>query len=149
MNKQVKTTLAFVALILLPFHVVAKGPHTEVTEEVTTFLAQYTQELLAHDHGKILERYHPEGVYFTGEGRKMFFSHKQLDQFYRKSWQGPKDMAFKNVSIEVLSDDNAMIAAQLSWTHQDGKTDLFSYAGVLVRTDGHWRIKLEAESRKP
>jgi hypothetical protein len=64
-------------------------------------------------------------------------------------WMGPKSFEWKDISIEVLSPDAAVVVGRFEWQTDRGETLSYSYTGLVIRHSGGWRIRIEDESARP
>jgi hypothetical protein len=86
-----------------------------------------------------------------GNGNKAFLSFEQIKSRYlnKNRWPGPKDFQWKNLSIEMLSSDVALVVGQFDIKRASGDSATLSYSGVLKKKNGQWRIRMEDESLSP
>jgi len=115
--------------------------------EVRDFLAAYADDLRQHRKQDIAARYDPRGVFVLGHGNKTFETFEKCREFYLSKWKGPETFEWQDLSIEVLSPDAAAVLGKFEWGVED-RAGIVSYSALLVRHDGQWRIRAEAESSK-
>jgi hypothetical protein len=48
-----------------------------------------------------------------------------------------------------VSTDAAVVVGRFEWETDGGETFKFSYTGLVKKTAGGWRIRVEDESRQP
>jgi hypothetical protein len=84
-----------------------------------------------------------------GNGSKTLVSFDNVKNRYLTNWTGPKSFEWRDVSIEVLSPDAAVVTALFDWQRDAGEKATYSYTGLLVKHSGKWRIRLEDESGAP
>ncbi len=128
---------------------VPKQEHSSavVTErEVREFYDLYAEDLRQHRRSEIADRYDPRGVFFLGHGGKSLQSFEENKNDYLKGWTGPKSFEWKDISVEVLSPDAAVVLGSFEWEGDNGDVVSFSYTGLVIRHDGRWRIRVEDES---
>jgi ketosteroid isomerase-like protein len=122
---------------------------TDVEREVKEFYDSYAEDLRRHRPDAIANRYDPRGVYSMGQGRKSLESFAATRTRYLTKWKGPKSFEWKDMSIEVVSPDAAVVIARFEWQTDDGETFKYSYTGLVVRHSAGWRIRVEDESTQP
>lgn len=128
----------------------AKPSRVTATErEVLAFYDAYAEDLRQHRRAAIAERYDRRGVFFMGNGTKQWESYEATKNSYLTKWTGPKSFAWKDLTVEVLSPNAAVVLARFEWQTADGETLTFSYTGVVLRQADQWRIRVEDESRQP
>ena len=125
------------------------GPISETERSVRAFFDSYAEDLRGHKREAIADRYDRRGVYMVGNGRKSLEPFEKVKDRYLTSWQGPRSFAWKDLSVEVLSKDSAVVTGLFEWQTAAGATLNYSYTGLLVKRDGKWRIRLEDESTAP
>ena len=117
--------------------------------EVREFYDSYAEDLRQHRREAIVNRYDPRGVFFLGNGKKILVSFEGVKNQYLTKWKGPKSFQWKDLTIEVLSPDAAIVLGRFEWLAAAGEALNFSYTGVLIRHPGGWRIRVEDESTQP
>jgi len=122
---------------------------SETERSVRSFFDSYAEDLRGHKREAIADRYDRRGVYMVGNGRKSFETFENVRDRYLNKWSGPKSFAWKDLSVEVLSKDAAVVTGLFEWQTATGATFNYSYTGLLLRRDGKWRIRLEDESTAP
>ncbi len=122
---------------------------SETERSLRAFYDAYAEDLRAHRREAIVDRYDRRGAYLMGNGSKRFETFEQIRDVYMNKWLGPKAFAWKDLSVEPISKDAAVVVAKFEWQTASGQTMNFSYTGVLVRQDGKWRIRVEDESAAP
>jgi hypothetical protein len=125
------------------------GGVTPVEREIREFLDSYAADLRANRREAIADRYDSRGAFFLGMGEKHFEAFDAIRNRYLTSWGPPKSFAWKDISIEVLSNDAALVLCRFDWQHDSGATLTLSYSGLFVRRSGKWRIRVEDESLQP
>lgn len=123
--------------------------HADVEREVRQFYDAYADDLRAHRKEAIANRYDTRGVYFMGNGYKSLETFEATRSRYVTKWKGPKSFEWKDLSVEVLSQDAAVILGRFEWQTETGETFKYSYTGVVSRQPGGWRIRVEDESTQP
>lgn len=119
---------------------------TAIEREVREFYDSYAEDLRRHRRESIADRYEPRGVFFLGNGRKSLESFESVKNSYLTKWTGPKSFEWKDMSVEVLSPDAAVVVGLFTWQTDAGEVLTFSYTGVLIKRLGKWRIRIEDES---
>jgi hypothetical protein len=116
---------------------------------VREFFDSYAEDLRGHKREAIADRYDRRGVYLVGNGTKSLVPFEQVKERYLTKWSGPKAFAWKDLSVELISKDAAVITGLFEWQPASGKTFNYSYTGLRLRQEGKWRIRLEDESTAP
>jgi Domain of unknown function (DUF4440) len=119
---------------------------SNIEQEARQFMASYTAELRAHDFEAVVARYHRQGVYRIGHGRKRFVTHDSIAQLYRARGSGPASLELNDVSYEVLSANAVVVIGTFRWMQTKDEGQIGSFTSLLVRQDGKLRIRLEDES---
>ena len=153
--------VAQITALLLCFYCLASAQNAEssktlepktaeiVEREVRAFYVAYGEDLRWHRRDAISDRYDTNGVFFLGNGNKSFESFEANKKYYQNKWIGPKSFEWKDLSIEVLSTDAAVVIGRFEWETDGGETLKFSYTGLVKKYAGGWRIRIEDESRQP
>ena len=127
----------------------AEKPIPETEQSVRAFYDGYAEDLRQHRRAAIADRYDRRGAYLMGNGSKQLHTFEQIKDVYVTKWSGPKSFEWKDLSVEVLSKNAAVVLARFEWTTASGQVLNFSYTGLLVKQDGKWRIRIEDESTAP
>jgi hypothetical protein len=153
------TTFAMVFLLCLPWIASAQeiqgsktlDPKTlvNVEREVKEFYNSYGEDLRWHRRDAIANRYDTNGFFQVGNGSKSLDSFESNKKYYQTKWIGPKSFEWKDISIEVVSTDTAVVVGRFEWETDGGETYKFSYTALVKKTAGVWRIRVEDESRQP
>lgn len=117
--------------------------------ELREFYDSYAEDLRAHRREAIADRYDRRGVFLLGNGSKRFESFEAKKTSYLTRWNGPKSFAWKDLSVEILSPDAAVVMGLFEWQTDKGQSFSYSYTGVLIKQSGKWRIRVEDESMQP
>ena len=125
------------------------GPMSETERSIRAFYDAYAEDLRGHKRESIADRYDRRGVYMVGNGRKSLQPFDQVKDQYLTKWSGPKAFTWKDLSVEVLSKETAVVTGLFEWQADSGAVFNYSYTGLLVKQDGKWRIRLEDESTAP
>ena len=156
-----KAQFVFVCYLLLCGGLVAEAQKAKVPEpqnqntvaaterEVREFYASYAEDLRRHRREAIADRYDPRGVFLLGHGRKTLQTFEATKDRYLTKWVGPKSFEWKDISIEVLSPDAAVVVGRFDWQVDAGQILTYSYTGLLVKHSGRWKIRVEDESTQP
>lgn len=144
--------VSFIALLILttfsvlPAAAQKSGAAAKTEAEIRKFYDDYAEDLKAGRRSAIADRYDPNGSYRMGGGRKSLQTIEQVRDVYMNKWAPPKSFAWKDMSIEILSPEVALVAALFEWPSADGQVRTYSYTGVLVKRGGRWYIRLEDEN---
>jgi ketosteroid isomerase-like protein len=122
---------------------------TGAESEIREFFNSYAEDLRLHRGDAIAARYDSRGYFRMGNGTKTLVSYEDNQKRYLNNWAGPKSFDWKNLSIEVLSPDSAVVTALFDWQIGSSESRLYSYTGLLTKQSGKWRIRLEDESGAP
>jgi hypothetical protein len=117
--------------------------------EIKEFFDSYAEDLRQHRREAIANRYDPRGYFRMGNGSKTLVSFDDVKNRYLTKWTGPKSFEWKDISIEVLSPEAAVVVGLFDWQRDAGDKVTFSYTGLLIKHSGKWRIRLEDESGAP
>lgn len=119
-----------------------------IGSEARAFMAAYAADLRAHDREAIAARYHPDGAHMIFDGMREFVSAADLRKSYLEGWTGPKSFAWRDLTYEVTGPDSVVVVGGFDW--DDGKAvRKMAYTGLLRRTAGGLRIRLENEGPVP
>ena len=122
------------------------GSTTAIETEVRSFYDAYAADLREHRRAEIAARYDPRGVFFLGHGRKTVDSFEVNRSFYHEEWTGPTSFEWRDLSVEVLSREAALVLGYFEWGTSSGDTSTVSYTGLVIKHHGAWRIRVEDES---
>jgi hypothetical protein len=129
---------------------VGNGPGPAVVErELREFFEAYAEDLRLGRGERIAERYDSRGYYRMGNGAKTLVSFEDNRKRFVTNFVGPKAFAWKDLSVEILAPDAAVVTALFDWQIGSSPSRLYSYTGVLTKRSGKWRIRLEDESGAP
>lgn len=117
--------------------------------EIREFLDSYADDLCQHRREAIADRYDPRGVFFLGNGRKTLKSFEAVKNSYQTTWTGPKSFEWKDITVEVLSRDAAVVIGRFEWASSSEKIATFSYTSLLIKHGEKWHIRVEDESNLP
>jgi hypothetical protein len=115
--------------------------------ELKGFYDSYAEDLRLGRRESIAARYDPRGAFNLGNARKSFKSLEEIKKHYLGAWNAPKNFTWKELTIDVLSPDSAVVMAIFEWQTASGTALDYSYTGVLTRQNGKWLIRVEDESR--
>lgn len=121
----------------------------QAEREVREFYEAYAGDLRAGRREAIVERYDERGFYRMGAGVKELVSFEETKKIYLTRWTPPKSFAWRELSVDVLGKDSAVVTGLFDWQTADGVTVTLSYTGVLTRRAGKWRIRVEDENASP
>jgi uncharacterized RmlC-like cupin family protein len=124
----------------------SKNSKAETEQEVKAFFSSYADDMRQHLRESIANRYDTSGYYRMGNGVKNFVSFEDTKKRYLTSWNGPKAFDWKDLSVDVLSPEAAVVTALFDLQSVTGEKGTYSYTGVLVKKGGRWRIRVEDES---
>lgn len=113
------------------------------------FMAGYADDLRHGRRQSIVDRYDRRGAYRVGEGEKNLESWELIRAGYMTQWTPPARFAWRELSYEVVSENAVIVIGLFEWGLADGRSLTFSYTGLLVRSEGELRIRLEDESMSP
>jgi hypothetical protein len=123
---------------------------TSLVPQAEQFMASYAQDLSRGDKVALAARYHPEGAYFLGNGRKEFTSHEAVVALYRDKWQAPSAFEWQDLSYEPLGTAGVLVLGKFKWLAADAKEPVIaSYSGLLLMENGELKIRVEDESASP
>jgi hypothetical protein len=144
-----KTILATAAFLTSVLGANAGPANSALLDDAKSFMKSYATELQIDNRDALANRYDPRGAYFVGQGEKKFMTVEQIMKTYRESWKPPASFAWSDLSYEVVSNDAVVVVGGFDWGISNNKTLHFSYSALLIRSDGHLRIRLEDESPLP
>ena len=127
----------------------APNAQGKIEAEILKFFEEYGEDLRQHRKEAIAERYDRAGSWRMGAGRKVFTTFDEVKTLYTTKWTGPKSFAWRDLTVEVLSPDAAVVLGLFEWPNPAGEVRTYSYTGVLVKREGKWRIRVEDENGAP
>jgi hypothetical protein len=116
---------------------------------VREFFDSYAEDLRGSKREAIADRYDRRGAYMVGNGSKELVPFEQVKDRYLNKWSGPKAFNWKDLSVEIVSKNSAVVTGLFEWQTPSGTTFKYSYTGLLIKQEGKWRIRLEDESTAP
>ncbi|MEJ7623873.1 MAG: DUF4440 domain-containing protein [Pyrinomonadaceae bacterium] len=122
---------------------------TATESEIKAFFDSYAEDLRFARREAIANRYDSRGYFRMGNGSKRLASFEETKERYLKRWTGPKSFDWRDLSIEVLSPDAAVVTGLFDLESAAGQKLTFSYTGLLIKQAGKWRIRVEDESVVP
>ncbi|MFO6448722.1 hypothetical protein ACLBKU_16435 [Erythrobacter sp. NE805] len=118
-----------------------------MTRALDDWFAAYAAELEAGDRPAILARYHPEGAWMVRKGVPRLLDFAALTERYLgAAWQPPARFAWADLRIELVGSAGALAVGQFVWERANGRRELISYTGLLLRVEEAWKIRLEDEN---
>ena len=148
-HRQIK---AWVTAISIAFLVAscASRPRVDTggdVERAKAFMASYAKELRGGDRDAMAARYHPDGAFIVGDGKKTFETHDETVAYYRVQWQQPQAFEWQDLSFEPAGSGAVVVIGRFNWQKQ-GATQgtLYSYSSLLVPVAGQLKIRVEDES---
>lgn len=128
----------------------SQNQHGAATErEIREFYDSYAEDLRSARREAIANRYDRRGYFSLGNGRKQLVSFEESKNRYLNRWTGPKSFEWKDLSIEVLSPDAAVVTGLFDWQPISGEKATLSYSSLLTKQSGEWLIRVEDESISP
>lgn len=156
-NNMNRTGLLF-ALLLIVLCITVNGQQAKssdpkdkrgisiVEQELRKFYDEYAEDLRQQRREAIANRYDSRGYFRVGNGSKQLVAFEENRQNYLKRWTGPKTFGWKDLSFEVLTKTAAAVVGVGEWEAVSGQKTTISYSGVLTKTSGQWKIRVEDES---
>ena len=121
-----------------------------VEAEAREFMAGYATDLRTGNRSAIAGRYDSRGAYMAGRGTKTLASPDSVRAIYNSArWTAPARFEWHDLSYEALGPDAVLVTGRFDWTTAEGRTLPASYTALLVRRDGHLRIRAEHEDVAP
>lgn len=120
----------------------------EIEREARRFMEEYEADLRNHDRASLAARYAPSGATILFNGVPVPGSFDEIATRYREQWTGPTDFAWIDLSYDVLGPDSVVVTGTFDWGTPGG-TQRYSYANILQRHDGEFRIRREVETLLP
>jgi hypothetical protein len=119
-------------------------------ERAAAFMEGYAQDLRGHRRDALPARYHPDGAFRMGHGRKRFLTADSLVEAYRTRWRGPTYFQWEDLSYEPLPPDAVVVVGKFRWADTtQSDTLVYSYTALLTQHKDSLRIRVEDESRAP
>lgn len=115
-------------------------------KEIKAYFDSYAEDIRQHRKEEIANRYDRRGYYWGGNGTKAFSSFEEIKNHYLNEWTGPSSFEWKDLSIDVLSPDAAVVTGLFESQRPAGGSGNVSYTAVLVKRAGKWVIRLENKS---
>lgn len=129
-------------------HAQGDAGSSALVREAEAFMAGYARDLLAGNRAGIVERYDPRGAYLVGQGRKEFMPLDSIRAVYMGGWRAPAAFEWQDLSYEPAGPDAVVVVGRFVWGAGERRLT-FSYSALLLRRDGHLRIRVEDESGAP
>lgn len=120
----------------------------DIEREARRFMQRYAEDLRAHDRAALAARYAPAGATILFNGVPVFGSFDEIATRYREQWTGPTDFAWIDLAYDVLGPDSVVVTGTFDWGRPGGP-ERYTYANILQRHDGEFRIRREVETRMP
>jgi uncharacterized RmlC-like cupin family protein len=113
--------------------------------EIREVLKSYAEDSLAARREEVANRYDSRGYFALGDGDKRLVLFEDSKKRYLTTWTSPQSFEWKDVSIEVLSPDAAVVTALLD-VQKAGVKRTFSFTGLFIKQAGKWVIRVKDES---
>lgn len=120
----------------------------DIEGEARRFIANYAADLRNHDRAALAARYAPSGATILFNGESISVSFDEIATRYREQWVGPTAFEWNELSYDVLSSNAVVVTGTFDWGTPDGP-ERYTYANILQRYDGEFRIRREVETRLP
>lgn len=146
---------AFLAAILVVSLVVSCAPRpssqaSATIERAKSFMASYAQELRNGDRAALAARYHPDGSFSVGDGKKALETHDETAAFYLSEWKQPKAFEWQDMSYELAGSGSIVVVGKFNWQEMGAaQGTTYSYTALLVPVAGQLKIRVEHESGTP
>lgn len=121
---------------------------SDIQREARRFMENYGENLRSHDRAALAARYAPSGATILFNGVPIPGSFEDIAARYRDEWTGPTDFAWNDLFFDVLGPDSVVVTGTFDWGTPDGP-ERYTYANILQRHDGEFRIRREVETRLP
>jgi hypothetical protein len=118
----------------------------EIEREARRFMEGYAEDLRNHHRAALAARYSPSGATILFNGVPIPGSFDDIAARYRNQWVGPTDFEWNHLSYDVLGPDSVVVTGTFDWGTPDGP-ERYTYANILQRHDGEFRIRREVETR--
>lgn len=139
-------TIILLALVFYPLP--GSAFQDSLLKDATDFMEAYARDLVSGNRESISNRYHPQGAYFLGNGKKEFEPQAAIVDSYLHHWQPPLAFEWKYLSFEVVQPNAVLVLGKFKWTSRTSKYPIiYSYSALLIRVDGKLKIRVEDESR--
>ncbi len=120
----------------------------EIELEARRFMGEYGADLRDHDRASLAARYAPSGATILFNGEVVPGSFEDIATRYREQWTGPTDFGWNELSYDVLEPKAVVVTGTFDWGTPKGP-ERYTYANILQRHDGEFRISREVETRLP
>ena len=148
-RRQIQLFLAAILVVLLVASCTARpgeDPRVPV-QRAKEFMASYAIELRNGDREALAARYHPDGSYVLGDGKKTFETQDATATYYRSQWQPPQGFEWQDMSYEPAGSGAVVVIGRFKWQEMGAKEGkLYSYSALLVPVAGQLKIRVEDES---
>ena len=116
-------------------------------ERAKSFMASYAKELRNGDRVALAARYHPDGSFVVGDGKKALETHDETVAYYLSEWQRPQGFEWQDMSFEPAGSGAIVVIGKFNWRKM-GATEgtTYSYTALLVPVAGQLKIRVEDES---
>jgi hypothetical protein len=121
---------------------------SDIEREGRRFMENYGKDLRSHDRSALAARYAPSGATILFNGVPIPGSFEDIAARYRDEWTGPTDFAWNDLFFDVVGPDSVVVTGTFDWGTPDGR-ERYTYANILQRHDGEFRIRREVETRLP
>ena len=136
--------IVFLAALTLGASLLAAEPPSAATPG--QFMSRYERLLQNGDREGIIALYSEKGTLVVVDGLNDIMSPAQTAEFYRKEWPAPEGFAWRDLSYRAMSESVVLVSGGFVW--RDAKRPggaAYNYSATLVRENGAWKIRSEAE----
>ena len=148
-QRQISATFAATLMAVLVASCASRpSAHTsDGVDRAKVFMASYGTELRNGDRVALAARYHPDGSYAVGDGKKAYETHDQTAAFYLSEWQPPQAFEWQDLSFEPVGSGAIAVIGKFKWQGAGAaEGTIHSYSAVLVPVAGQLKIRVEDES---
>jgi len=122
---------------------------TALAAEAQAFMDAYAADLRSGARESIANRYDPRGAWLVGDGRKALQPVDSIRARYVSQWRPPASFEWQDLSYEAAGPDAVVVTGLFLWGVSAERRLTCSYTALLLRREGHLRIRLEDESCAP
>ena len=120
-----------------------------IVAEARSFMDGYADDIREGDAAAVAARYAPGGAWMVQHGSAFNATHQQITTRYTTQWEGPAAFAWRDLTFVPVDDDAITVIGRFDWTTPEGEVQRMTYNGLLVRSAGELRIRIEDEAPVP
>ena len=147
--RNLNRTLFAAALLLAAAAPARAQGDPPIVRDAKEFMQGYAADLRSGNVQGIVDRYSRRGAHMVGSGESRLMPFDSIRAQYLGEWRKPQGFDWSDLAYEPAGPDAVAVVGKFRWTVDATRAFTFTYTSLLVREDGHLRIRVENEDPSP